>query len=65
MYQTVQPLLKDLAPALEGRATKTLKGAASGYEYLRDKDAAVDAAGGQIETNLKRKGLSHSEKMPY
>ena len=32
VYQTVQPLLKELAPAIEGRATKALKGAASGYE---------------------------------
>ena len=65
VYQTVQPLLKELAPAIEGRTTKALKGAASGYEYLQDKAAAVDAVGGQIETNLKRKGLSHSEMMPY
>ena len=65
VYQTVQPLLKDLAPALEGRTTKTLKGAASGYEYLRDKAAAVDAVGNQIHSNLKPKGLSASEMMPY
>ena len=65
VYQTVQPLLKDLAPALEGRTTKTLKGAASGYEYLRDKAAAVDAVGDQINSNLKRKGVSHSDMLPY
>ena len=65
VYQTVQPLLKDLAPALEGRATKAGKGAASGYEYLRDKAAAVDAVGSQIQSSLKKKGLSPSEMMPY
>ena len=64
-YQTLQPLLKDLAPALEGRTTKTLKGAASGYEYFRDKAAAVDAVGSQIQSNMKKKGLSPSEMLPY
>ena len=65
VYQTVQPLLKDLAPALEGRTTKAIKGAASGYEYLRDKAAAVDAVGDQIHSNLNRKGLSASDMLPY
>ena len=65
VYQTMQPLLKELAPALEGQTTKTLKGAASGYEYLRDKAAAVDAVGSQIQSSLKKKGLSPAEMMPY
>ena len=64
VYKTIQPLLKEMAPAIEGRTTKALKGASSGYEYLRDKAAAVNAVGGQIEANLKKKGLS-SEMMPY
>ena len=65
VYQIARPLLKELAPALEGQTTKTLKGAASGYEYLRDKAAAADAVGNQIQSSLKKKGLSPSEMMPY
>ena len=65
VYQSVQPLLKELAPALEGQTTKTLQGVGSGYEYLRDKAAAVDAVGNQIQSSLKKKGVSPSEMMPY
>jgi len=65
VYKIARPLLKELAPALEGQTTKTLQGAASGYEYMRDKAAAVDAVGSQIQSSLKKKGLSPSEMMPY
>ena len=61
-YKTIQPLLKEMAPAIEGRATKALEGASSGYEYLRDKAAAVDAVGSQIKANLRSK---QTEMMPY
>ena len=64
-YQIARPLLKQLAPSFEGQTTKTLQNAASGYEYLRDKAAAVDAVGNQIQTSLKNKQLSHSQMMPY
>ena len=63
VYKTVQPLLKEMAPAIEGRATKALEGASSGYEYRRDKAAAVDAVGGQIQANLKMKSMP--EILPY
>ena len=64
VYQSVQPLLKELAPALEGQTTKILKGVGSGYEYLRDKAAAVESVGNQIQSNLKKKGLSPSKICP-
>ena len=35
-YQIARPLLKMLAPELEEQTTRTLQGAASGYEFLRD-----------------------------
>ena len=63
-YQIARPLLKMLAPALEDQATRTLQGAASGYEFMRDKAAAVEAVGNQIQ-GFKNKGMSPSEMLPY
>jgi len=63
-YRIARPLLKMLAPALEDQATRTLQGAASGYEFMRDKAAAVEAVGNQIQ-GFKNKGMSPSEMLPY
>ena len=63
-YQIARPLLKILAPELEQQTTRTLQGAASGYEFLRDKAAAVEAVGNQIQ-GFQNKGMSPSQMMPY
>ena len=63
-YQIARPLLKMLAPALEDQATRTLQGAASGYEFMRDKAAAVEAVGNQIQ-GFQNRGMSPSEMLPY
>ena len=63
-YQIARPLLNLLAPELEQQTTRTLQGAASGYEFLRDKAAAVEAVGHQIQ-GFQNKGMSPSEMLPY
>ena len=54
-YRAVQPILRDVAPELEGKATTVASGAKSQYNMMRQKALQANDAVSATEAALRRK----------
>ena len=54
-YRAVQPILKDVAPQLEGKATTAATGMKSEYNQMRARALQVNDVMSATEATLKRK----------